>query len=575
MGIEKIKNNEIIQNKWTKEELKELKEEIIFHENENSDEWGNEHLDPLDEKLKNIIPISEIGAFDNEWHFNLKEDIKWEDEIGSYILVRGQKYYDDITRSNIEEFEWQWYNIIHHADGSESVELWKMNNMSLESGTKYFKDKILNWKRDLDWHMKWIVKLSDSDGSIRIFDWEFEYGLPKNCTLKKFENWKLKYTYKWTFNPTRQSNWEWIVYSYRSPDWEWTMRWPDENNYTGMYTWEFKNGKMEWKWKYEFNSWAIYEWEWKNNNREWQWTMTYKGGSIYKWEWKNWKKNWKCEYYKLRNGDTYKYVQWENDKAKASEWELNYANWDTYVWCFLVDRNWMHVPFFKIEEEERPDNILEELWKDQIISTWKESNGRIHIFTITKWSISEEWNGFITMYGDKKPNEHRDDERKNVMYHKRETSHTKEYDLTTWDYQINREFDWANYKFYYKKNEINNKRLPYNKWKVFSLPSSIWEKGAMHVANIMNKLIYEYKNHNREYGFGAGNEWDLLWQNYAPDGVLLPPSAWGTVNSYSIKPYRNPKLGYPKQLSKTQINSSFWWETTDKIATWLNSVVCE
>ena len=542
--IEKAKNKEVLGNIWTKEELKELKEEIIFHENENSDEWGNEHLDPLDEKLKNIIPISEIGAFDNEWHFNLKEDIKWEDEIGSYILVRGQKYYDDITRSNIEEFEWQWYNIIHHADGSESVELWKMNNMSLESGTKYFKDKILNWKRDLDWHMKWIVKLSDSDGSIRIFDWEFEYGLPKNCTLKKFENWKLKYTYKWTFNPTRQSNWEWIVYSYRSPDWEWTMRWPDENNYTGMYTWEFKNGKMEWKWKYEFNSWAIYEWEWKNNNREWQWTMTYKGGSIYKWEWKNWKKNWKCEYYKLRNGDTYKYVQWENDKAKASEWELNYANWDTYVWCFLVDRNWMHVPFFKIEEEERPDNILEELWKDQIISTWKESNGKIHIFTITKWSIYEEWNGFITMYGDKLPDTHRDNERWDVMYHIDFSSDpTIKYDLTTWGNEIKWSYEWSSYKF-------TNKQ-----WKILSLPSSIWEKWAMHAANLINCL--KYLNKSIKFRFDDKNIYSTSYR------TRWYTSWWGII-------YHETTTECDGTTLLKDVQKHFWWISAWHLATRLN-----
>lgn len=230
--------------------------------------------------------------------------------------------------------------------------------------------------------------------------------------------------------------------------------------------------------------------------------------------------------------------------------------WNTYDGFFLIDSKWEPIPFY--HNLEKTKEMIQESWQLEGLPKnmhweYKGKDWKRHKYTLTNSSIKEEWNRFITMYGDEKPNEQRDDERWEVMYFIDYSAEPlRKYELTSWQgHRTTWKFDWNSYKF-------TNKQ-----WKTLSLPSSIWEKWAMNIANIINKLIYEYKKHNRTCWFGYDKDKNIYFK-YAKN---TRDTCYDAPN---IIEYKNGT----KALDWKKFSKRFWNGTSVKNVTiWLNWLV--
>lgn len=476
----------------------------------------SEELSELKDEINHGIELYELWQYNSEWNFQIKESIKWEDENWKYIIVRWEKYYENITN-------WLWYLIGKDTiSGFDHVYLWNFGD---------------NW---LEW--SWI-EFSKSF----VFDWEWNNWFPVDWVLTKFnEDWSIKSTYIWKIDINYKFQWKWYI---EFPPEEGKSKWCS-------YRWDFVNWKYEWFWIYTYEeTWEIYEWNWKNWKREWKWKYTYSNWATYEWNWKNWKKEWEWTMIYLDSWwKPLKTYKWErtNNKPQEWEWTIEYADGRTYKWYILINKHWIPGPFYEIYHDLWEDNL--ENWEINSLSLdknmeWKLiENWREHLYKLTKWSVSEEWNNFITLYGDKKPNQKWDDERWDIRYEINYSSCPKiEYKLDSRKQHIERELNWNQYQF---KNK---------KWDILSIQksSNFWDKAALHTANLINKLIYEFnknKNMYTRFDDSIGGE-DLCFKELFAVGLWF------------IEMNRTTAL--------STVQQHFWWITAEELAARLNGQLLE
>lgn len=599
---------------------------------EDDENWESDELNP--EETDEIIPLEEIGEFDSEWNFNIREDIKGNDEIGSYIEVRGVKYYDSETRSKIKHWEdkkwnyikvnwkkydddnyyidyveaflWLWYEIGQDEQDWPYFRLWNMGGWLWEQyETKYFqkgiifhteehseehseewKDKNIKlkvisdiWEFDGDWKFKMnenIETWKDKIGSYIVLKWEKYY--ESSSVSDEFE-WLWYYIDKWRYFENgapdfwsenydanslyiwhikeKKANWTWIKYFPSWTEFHWTfedgclINWKEIRYDWAYYEWEFNGESKEWHWKITYQDWSSYEWDWKNDKREWHWKYTYSDWTIYEWEWLNWRKNWKCEKYFVPRTWTYYWLEWKDGIAKECKWRVEYLDKREYEWDFLVDfskyETWVHEPFFQILPQAQ-NSYLErwEVLEDKNMDWILKTDSGEHIYKLRKWSIEEKWNEFITMYGDKKPNEHRDAKRWKVMYHiDYITTPIINFDLTTRKHKTEWKFDWSNYQFENKK------------WDILSLPSSIWEKWAMHAANLIN--FFKQSQFSWLYTYNDG----ALYEAVRNKTQIV----WSSVTGYVQT--STSSRGYGTNLL-SNVEEKFGPVSAKELADWLN-----
>ena len=245
--IETKWNNEVKDWLDTAEELGVLKEQ------------ANQEVE---EETNIDIELSELWQYDNEWNFQIKENIQWEDEKWKYIEVRWQKYYENILN-------WLEYSITRDSiSNSDLIYLWPVKEGKPE------------------WYWN---KYTQRYSYVGLWN----KSIPVSWKLTKFyKNWTIESEYNWnvdtTFNP--KWNWickyypSWVIYEWEFKDWIRNGKWKCTYNDGATYEWEWKNWKREWHWIYTYQSWKTYEWEWNNNKfQEWEWIMTRTSWEQYKW----------------------------------------------------------------------------------------------------------------------------------------------------------------------------------------------------------------------------------------------------------------------------------------------------
>lgn len=498
---EKLNNREIIWDEWTQEELNELKEEVDQN-----------------------ISLSEIWKYDNEWHFTIKEEIKWEDEKGSYIEIKWNKYYDSMSHW---DGVWLWYSISNNiATWVDTLYIWNMNWLLPE--WKWTEFYWLWWKytgERKNWTMDGNGYRVLSDGST--FSWLWKEWYPITWKFEKHKNWGIYYTYEWKIDQNRKYQWKWkIVYS-------------DGD----VYEWNFVDWKKEWKWVYNYSNWDSYDWERKNWIKNWHGKYTFSdGNSYFDWEWKDWKENW--------------------------EWIYQYSNWDKYEWLFI---NWRR--FYQEVNEQQHNYVV--WWDDnhtEIEWYWKytHKNWKVHEFRVVNWTLTEESNSFILMYwDDNKPNENWWANRWPLIYSKKKESDSKiSYSLKSWWYWP---ISWELNGWYYQFKSKN--------WKILSIPktSEFWENGSLHVANIINFCLDNARRNRTE-------EFDYKWNTLQADQknpkwsyVLEGNPGWSMVtwNALTVKYDKNATNWLLKYIWDTDLLENvpkhFWWISAKELAEWLNT----
>ena len=458
----------------------------------------SEELSELKDEINHGIELYELWQYNSEWDLQIKESIKWEDENWKYIIVRWEKYYENITN-------WLWYLIGKDTiSGFDHIYLWNFGD---------------NW---LEW--SWI-EFSKSF----VFDWEWNNWFPVDWVLTKFnEQWHETSTYMWKIDINYEPQWIWYIeFSPKNGNERWFS-----------YRWNFVNWKYQWHWIWIYPSGASYEWERINSKREWKWTYKYVDGTTYEWN-------------------------WNNGKVQEWEWVMIYADWRKYQWYFLIDKNGNPKPFPEAYKEWWENHIDDGIDLEKNMEWTLYDKYWEHHYRLTKWSINETWNEFITMFGDKEPDKHRDDERwtitlniehptdSDIKQYKLKSWHRNEWDPKFNQYQI--ELIWNKYQF---KNK---------EWWVLSIEksSSFWDREVLHVSNLINKLIYEYKKHDRKYGFGYNNNTLLFRYLETKQGT----TQYDRCDTY----YIIKDMRHPIALNDTPMH--FWWKSANEIASWLNGIL--
>ena len=500
-------------------------------DNQLEDQSIRNDLDELSEDINTNIQLSEIWEFNSLWHFNIKEDIKWKDDKWNYIEIRWNKYYD--SKNSIRNWEWLWYNLIDDRSWwSDILYIWNMSWRKLEWKWIKFRDWIKfvgDWKNN---KMDWYGYRTFNDGST--FDWLWKEWQPINWTYEKHkENWEREYIYEWWINEFWEPHW------YGKCVWE---NWKEKE-----YEWDFVDWKYHWHGEIIYSNWHSY-----------------------KWDFLDWKKHWRG-IYSYRDGHTDE-CEWVNDKPK--EWKIiqTRANGEKYVWDFLLDDNWVIRRFYELSDPNDKDSpTIYQIRRKRQISEWNNqalSNINMewiltlpdwshHEFKLTNWSITEESNDFITIYGDKKPDEDRSNERWNIKYTIDYTSdsHIK-YIMSSWKRKITWELKWWAYQF---KNK---------KWDTLSIPkkSNFGDKHAMHAANLINSIRYINANAhgNRKFSYSWDKKLCATTVVYSRANYWCPTSA--AIAAWPL---------YTQEINSTvlveDVSLHFWWISAKELANWLNN----
>ncbi len=442
------------------------------------------------------------------------------------------KKIDNIQHNEVS-WNWEWKK--------ELNELKKNINQQNNKVSPGWNKKIESWTRTVTFE-NWDTYAWQYVNGKKEWQWTFTW---KNVGTYKWE-WKNdSMEWQWTFT---WENWDTYTWEWKSGrrEWQWTFTWANWN----IYTWEWKNNKIEWQCTLTCANWNTYTWEWKNNKIEWQWTYTYANRDIYKWDFKNGKKEWQWTY-TWKNWITYTW-EFKNGVAKECKWTLVRQNWDKYVGDVLIDNRGVPIPFYKGYKQWRESQIKS--WNPEIRNMqWKYTSGNgFHEYKLTNWSITEKSNDFITMYGDKKPDENRSPERGNIEYTVNyHSANNIEYKVSSWKWRhINRKFDWKNYIF---KDSV---------WKQLKIPSSsnFGEKAALHAANLINCIRYfnETKHWNGKYRYDDKNIYSTLiyytWYSF-----------WWWISYHETRHETNGT-----NLCE-DIPKHFWWIKWWQLGTWLNN----
>ncbi len=380
---------------------------------------------------------------------------------------------------------------------------------------------------------------------------------------------EIKWNRYYQWGLSRNNEWLWYLVerdrSLRSDVlYIWNMRWNIREWFGISYYW--KDGK------YVGNR--------KNDKKNWKWTETLLSRWLsYNWEWLEWKKHWKW-IYKESDWSTYEW-EWDNDKRKEWKWKKygTYItkNWERkpyiYTGDFLYDKNGVLRPFCgnyeeneKNEENEENKTVYND-WRERqeneqntqalnnIHMEWKRefpSNRTRHKYKINNWSISEESNDFITMYGDNKRDEDRSAERWDIRYNINYISESQiEYEMISRGRKTTWELEWWIFKF---KNK---------KWKIISIPkdSDFEERDAMHAANLINSVRYINANAhgNRKYRYSVKDGKERL---HATKTIVHPVNVGWPVSPITYD-------GDWTVLIE-DVSLHFWWISAKKLADRLN-----
>ena len=511
--------------------------------NDYLNEWSiRNDLDELSENISPDIQLSEIWEHKSDWTFEINEDIKWKDNKWKFIEIRWKKYYENLWNER-----WLWYTISRDiVSNTDIVYIWNKNwNLNDGYWIEYFSDgrKYKGEREDgaKNWHGFEVLNWAT-------FEWEYENWWPKYWVYKRFKNWELFCTYEWTIDVNRKYQNKWIL-SYN--DW-------------AAYDWEWKDWKFNWQGTYTYSDWSIYEGERKDWEKNWKWILTYASWTVYEGERKDWKRNWKW---------ILTYASWTIYEGERKDWEKNwkwkekFSNWDIYEWLYI---KWKR--FYDAFNEQQQNYVIG--WDnptEEIEWYWKytHSNWKIHEYRVNNWTLTEESNSFISMYGDNKPNEDRWAKRWKLMYCKRQESENKiNYSLKSWwIWPTFWELNWWNYQFKSKN------------WNILSIPKTteFGENWSMHAANIINFCMDNARiNWTYEFDYKGdtlqAKQSSPRWAN-----TLVGNSGWSMVtwNALTTRYDENAVDLLKKYIWDTDILENipkhFWWISAEELANWLNS----
>ena len=503
--------------------------------NEGLDEWSIESsLDGLYEEIKSdveldvedIPSLKDIGEFDSEWNFNFSDGIKkWCDKKWNYIIVGGNKYYDDKCRSELNK-ECLWYSISKLNNWVGAFCIWIFNWMNQERWREYYSNGASfegKWENGVKSYG--FERLPNGD----TFEWSYSKNW-QNWTFIAYDKWELRYTYEWWLDSCRNKQWRWIC--------------------------TYKNGEK-------------YDWDWLNWKKHWHGEYFYWDGySYYDWDWSNWKKHWHG-IERLMTSEWERIYDWERYEWKINgKWIMTYPNLDTYEWLFI---NW--IPFHRVFNEQQYNYTV---WWDmptKIEWTWTythHSNWNKHTYSVSNWALTETSNDFISMYGDHKPNEDRWAKRGTLIYSKKFESENKiSYSLKSWWVGP---IKWELNGWYYKFTS--------NSWKILSIPqtSEFWEKWSMHAANIINFCINNAReNWTNEFDWKGGT---LQAKQSSPHWSYLLKSDWNWSTSAWVPTltteYEENDIDYLKKYIRDtdileHVQDHFGWISAEELAKRLNS----
>lgn len=297
------------------------------------------------------------------------------------------------------------------------------------------------------------------------------------------------YTWLWNYCSTPNSFFIWVVKNNRIWN-HWILIQPNWD----CYQWWFEDELYEGSGSMDFWDWRHYEWEFHEWKMEWKWELTWKNWDYYKWDFANGKRNWEG------------YMSWK--------W------WTKYEWTWVND--------LSVKDPRRDKNPVitgkwtyTYYWDDKV--TYEVSNGNRP--------------NFISVQ-DKKGKENWDNRRWTIVYIVKNDGWKKSYELHSW----NRDISYKEVDNYFVFSAQDGAELKFQ--------TSIWEKKAEAIANLINSVMSMVKNNDKWYSFYAFDyQGDILqaqYRNAIFDTNLVKDIPWKigiSAKEFSewLNHYRNDK----------------------------------
>ena len=220
----------------------------------------------------------------------------------------------------MEEFKWFLYSIIPLwititiMVTTRNWNLWSFWNMKDDNIQETYR---INDYQNHEPLISWWA-LYRSDGGYYI--WEFSNVKTENPQKKRNGFWTMYYP-DWCV-----LTWNWINWII---EWNWTY---DCNEW--IYSWEFKNNKINGLWVLKNKDNSYYSWEWLNEEPHWYGTLKYQDWAIYEWYWVKWIKEWTWKYTSTA-GNIYEWMfsKW----LKNWKWKVTYVDWTVQEWIWEND----------------------------------------------------------------------------------------------------------------------------------------------------------------------------------------------------------------------------------------------